>query len=390
MQMQRIVLILWAVAILRAQSVNTPDPPAVLAKFREGMLQNMVNQPDYTCLETVERTRQAPGGAMQIQDTLRLEVALVGGREMFSWPGAKQFEDTDLRSLVPTGMFGNGNYGLYARILFGGGGPQFLYRDATTIDKQPALRYDYHVPLNISGFTLRNSEDSAVVGFHGSIYLDPATSDLRRLEVVAEDIPAALGLKAAEDSIDYFRAKIGDEEFLLPKESSLLMASSDNISRNRTRFTGCRKFSGESSILFEDEDVAEAAKAQPVEVTLPAGTTLSLELRDLSLTKAAGGDEITAVLKSAIKRDKQTLIPKGAIARGRILQLERLRDGVLLGLRFTDIEWTGGHAVLKLQVQGFDSLNLRGVGITLAGDFGFPVPAPTELRGAIIRYRTLP
>jgi hypothetical protein len=287
-------------------------------------------------------------------------------------------------------MFGNGNYGLYARILFGGGGPQFVYRESVAIDNQPALRYDYRVPRNISGFMLRNSEESAVVGFHGSIYLDPGTADLRRLEVIGEEIPPALGLKAAEDSIDYFRAKIGDDEFLLPKESSLLMASTDNTSRNRTRFSGCRKFTGESSIIFEDEEVAEAAKSQAVEIALPARTIVSLELRDLPLAKVAGGDEITAVLKSAIKRDKQTLVPKGAIAKGRVTQLEKLQTGVILGLRFTDLEWTGGHAVLKLQFDSFDSLSFKRINSTPAGDIAFPVPVPTNLRGEVLRYYTLP
>jgi hypothetical protein len=384
------VWILWTAAILRAQSTGAPDPAAVLGKFREGMLQNLVNQPDYTCLETVERTRQSPGGAMQMQDTLRLEVALVGGREMFSWPGAKQFEDRDLRELIPTGMFGNGNYGLYARILFGGGGPPFLYRESVMLEGRPAFRYDYRVSRNISGFTLRNSDDSAIVGFHGSIFLDPATADIQRLEVIAEDIPPELGLKAAEDSIDYFRAKIGDDEFLLPKESSLLMASTDNTSRNRTRFSGCRKFTGESSIIFEDEEVAEAAKAQAIEVTLPAGATVALELRDLSLSKAAGGDEITAVLKSAIKRDKQTLVPKGAIAKGRLVNIAKLQNSVLLGIRFTELEWTGGHAILKLQFDGFDSIALRRVAASPQGDIQFPAPGPSNLKGEILRFHTLP
>ncbi len=388
--MSRIALILCAAAALCGQSASAPDPEAVLANFRGKMLQNLLNQPDYTCLETVERRRQTPGGVMQMEDTIRLEVALVGGREMFSWPGEKQFEDRDLRELVPLGMFGNGNYGLYARILFGGGGPPFMYRETVQIAGRRALRYEYRVLLGKSGFTLRNNEVSAIVGFHGAIYLDAATSDLLRLEVVGDDIPVELGLRAAEDSIDYFRAKIGDSEFLLPKESTLVMASLDNTSRNHTRFSGCRKFSGESTLIFEDEEVAEAASLQPTEVAIPAGTTLSLELGDLSLTKTAGGDEFTATLKSAIKRDKQTLVPKGAIARGRVRQLEKLSNGVILGLRFTDLEWTGGHAALKLQLENIESVGLRRMGVSSSGDLQFVAPVPPNLKGEILRYHTLP
>lgn len=387
--MNRIVLILGLVAVAHGQSA--PDPEAVLARFRAGMLGNLVNQPDYTCLETVERTRQAPGGALQMQDTLRLEVALVNGREMFSWPGAKEFEDRDLRDLVPTGMFGNGNYGIYARILFGGGGPPFKYRDTIKLDGATALRYDYGVPRSRSGYTLRNGDVSGIAGFHGSIYLDPMSADLRRLEVIADEIPPELQLKAAEDRIDYVRAKIGDEEFLLPKESSLLMASADNTSRNRVRFSGCRKFSGESSLIFEDEEFTEAAKVAAVEVTLPAGLTLSLELDDLLLEKAAGGDPITAKVNSGIKRDKETLVPKGALAKGRIVRYEKYGNTGLIQLRFTDLEWTGAHAALNLDFDDLIWLGSRGrVAAASEGEILLKLPAPPNLRGVIVRYRTLP
>ena len=78
----------------------------------------LLRQPNYTCTETVERTRQVAGNHSRIEDTLRLEVALVDGKEMFAWPGSKQFEDRELDDLVATGMFGNGNFAIYARILF--------------------------------------------------------------------------------------------------------------------------------------------------------------------------------------------------------------------------------------------------------------------------------
>src|SRR5579864_9042692 len=90
----------------------------LLPRIREKMASILQRQPDYTCTETVERTRQVLASGARIEDTLRLEVALVDGKEMFAWPGSKEFEDHDLRDLVATGMFGNGNFAIYARILF--------------------------------------------------------------------------------------------------------------------------------------------------------------------------------------------------------------------------------------------------------------------------------
>jgi len=94
--------------ILLAASPLLPGQGSeLLPRIREKMTGILLRQPDYTCTETVERARQAVGSRERIEDTLRLEVALVDGKEMFAWPGSKQFEDHDLSDLISTGMFGN-------------------------------------------------------------------------------------------------------------------------------------------------------------------------------------------------------------------------------------------------------------------------------------------
>src|SRR5579872_735111 len=78
----------------------TPDL-LLLAHIRTRMVSNLQRQPNYTCVETVERSRRAgPARKFELQDTLRLEVALVDGKEMFAWPGARRFEDADFRMMV--------------------------------------------------------------------------------------------------------------------------------------------------------------------------------------------------------------------------------------------------------------------------------------------------
>ncbi len=233
-----------------------------------GILQR---QPDYTCTETVERTRQAVGSRERVEDTLRLEVALVDGKEMFAWPGSKQFEDRDLGDLISTGMFGNGNFAIYARILFLTNLAVFEDRGEAQLDGRPAWRYDFRVSRANGGSRLRVDGREAIVGLHGSFYADPMTLDVRRMEVDAEDIPADLKVLDAETIVDLGRLRIGDEDFLLPVESQLMMAMPDVVDRNAVRFSSCRKFTGESTLLFNDPVLAEAsAPAAPKEVEIPA------------------------------------------------------------------------------------------------------------------------
>jgi hypothetical protein len=397
MRMRRIgswPLLIFASALALAQTAAPKQD--LLPRFRAQMLENMSHQPNYTCLETVERSRQTPGSAVQMRDTLRLEVALVDGKEMFAWPGSKQFEDKDLREIVSTGMFGNGNYGLYSRILFGGNGPAFKYEGEVPLSGRSVAHFSYRVPVSLGGHELRVDEHTAVTGFHGSIYLDPATADLRRLEVFADDIPPQLGLTAAEDRVDYDRVAIGDEKFLLPVESALLMASKNSIDRNRVRFSGCHKFAGDSSVIFDESELpteGDAVATAPKEVALPPDTSLVIEIRsDTVLELAATGDSVTGSVRSDVKIGKQVVIPKGAMATGRILALQRFSTYLVLAVALQEIEWPGGHASFTARPDSLATPRLAGVGqiyLSPEGLIRYGLPAPRTLRGQQWIFRTV-
>jgi hypothetical protein len=339
-----ILILLVAASFLPAQDAD------LLPRIREKMGNVLLRQPNYTCTETVERTRQTTGGRSIVEDTLRLEVALVDGKEMFAWPGSKEFEDRKLGDLVPTGMFGNGNFAIYARILFLDNVATFEDRGETQWNGRLARRYDFRVSRFNGGHRLRVDNREAVVGFHGSFYADPVTLDVLRVEVVAEDIPADLGLTASETSLDYGRVRIGDETYLLPMESKVMMALPDDVSRNSIRFADCRRFAGESTLSFNDPVLTEAsAPAKHLDnVEIPAGLTLQLLMPELDLLHAAVGDPIRATLQAALRNRRELLAPKGSVARGRIIRMERYPGYFMLRIEFQDLDWPGGHARLKV------------------------------------------
>ena len=47
--------------------------------------------PDYVCRVNVERYQGSGRGRLPLRDRLRLEVAYVGGRELYAMPGATRF-----------------------------------------------------------------------------------------------------------------------------------------------------------------------------------------------------------------------------------------------------------------------------------------------------------
>src|SRR3984957_15703549 len=92
------------------------------------MKQNLRQIPNYTYLETIERSRRMPRslvisrnggpGPFRPVDIVRLGGAEVGGKEFFSRPGARHFEDTRLSVFARSGMIGNGMFALRTHAIF--------------------------------------------------------------------------------------------------------------------------------------------------------------------------------------------------------------------------------------------------------------------------------
>jgi hypothetical protein len=347
----RTTAILLAISCLRAQNVLSPDLE-VFSKIRTRMLFNLQHQPNYTCIETIERSsRTKSTNKLKIIDTLRLEVALVDGREMFAWPGSKKFEETDVTQMIKSGAIGNGNFGTHARALFASRVATFNYRGEEDFQGKKAIRFDYEVPQMLSGYSIRVSSASAIVAYHGSFYADPVTFDMERIEVRADNLPPDLLLTSTDTKIDYAVARIGDGEFLLPAQSELSMIGLQGGEEyNRVKFTACRQFSGESVVTFDEAPAnkPEVASVSTREFDLAEGLELQLvTTKDVDLKAAAIGDTLSARVSHEVKQKGEIVIPKGAMATGRIVRLEKYENYWILGIEFPEIEAPGILARMK-------------------------------------------
>jgi len=245
------------VVIACLAQTEVPREILLLARIRQKMADHLTRMPDYTCLETVERsTRRRSSLPFLHVDTMRVEVAHVGSKELYARPGGQKFEESDLSSLVGAGMTASGEFALHLRAIFGSGIPLFTYRGEEDVAGRRTVRYEYSVPQNFSGYRLRIASREGIVGFSGSFWADPETLEVVRLEVKAEDIPPHVPVLSAVTVIDYGKAPIGESEALLPRRAELVMTESfGRQNLNRTEFTNCRQYVGESVVLFVDSRV---------------------------------------------------------------------------------------------------------------------------------------
>lgn len=346
--MMRIPALLLFAGVV-AGAADLPREVLQLQRARVVMSTNLARLPNYTCLQTIERfLRPAPAKKPRMLDVVRLEVALVDGKELFAWPGSGRFSETEIGDMVRGGAIGNGVFALHAKALFQSNAPRFTYAGETLRGGRRTHKWDYVVAQNLSGWTVRVKPNEAVVGYHGSVLVDAATIDVVGFDVIADDIPPSLPLNGASMNVEYARVDIGGAKFLLPVRSDMEMIDSDGtVSSNRTAFSGCRQYSGESRLIFEDVDPAELEKPALVKVVdAPANVSLPLELAaPVIFEGAAVGDPVTAKLTDAVKLPEGVVLPKGAIVHGRLLTIREQafvrNPGRVLGLRFFEAESPG-------------------------------------------------
>ena len=338
---------------IAAAQADVPREVLLLARIKQKMKANLLQAPNYTCLETIEREHRTPRGRdFKPVDMIRLEVAQVDNKELFSWPGGGRFEESSLHHFISSGVMGNGAFTLHARALFVGEVAHFDYAGEEEAGGRRLVRYDFRQPQFLSGYRISTNGRQATVAWHGSFWADPETYDVFRIRVDADEIPIELGVSAAITSIDYERVRIGSTDALLPQHGELIMtdlAGAD--SRNRTQFSQCRQYATESAISFveREPEIAPSTPAPAPNVTeLASDLLLSMRLETpVDSTHAAVGDPLRAIMESAVWHNGKLLIPKGAVVSGRIRRMEKRAipaPHFVVGIEFFEIEMSRQRA----------------------------------------------
>jgi hypothetical protein len=351
--------------MLCAAETDLPRDLAQLVRIRQRMNQNQNRVPNYTCLETITRSRRSPRrlvisrnggrGPFQRHDIVRLEVAEADHQEFFASPGAYNFNETDISTFVTGGMIGNGLFTGFAREIFNPSTATYQFTGTTNVAGRLLLRYDYQVSLLVSNYLIK-SLGEAKVGYHGSFWVDPKTFDTVRLDIQADDIPYAVGVVAATTRIDYAPVRIGAADVLLPQSAEMTMLLPDDWQdRNDIAFTHCKEYGVDSAISFDAPAALPTVAPPPSkEIEIPAGLVLATRLETALDSNIAGrGDRVRARVETDVKYKGAVLVPQGTTVTGRIRTFDQYFSSnyFLVALEFYRFELPRGPVRFFAEMQ---------------------------------------
>lgn len=374
------LLLASSALVLLAQPATNPED--LYQRVRRRVMNDITRLPNFTCVETIRRRvygvaspkarppncgeivrdykAEKPGQPLQLSDRLRVDVAIAGKHEVYSWVGAERFEEEDLHTLVGNGQTVMGDFGSHLLAVFAPhGAMQFI--GERKVGGRRLLEYSYQTPLNLSEYYLRVGGTAIKTAYEGSVLLDPATADVARVTARSAELPEETGYCQVTNDLDYARLRIDVRDMLIPSQATSWAVGRDGVDlENVSAYSNCREYLGESVLRFDDPEADSASvrgaatpgpNASQVNVLhgIPAG--LPFECRVVSTIDsdtAAAGDPVRAVLRSAIAdANGNVLAPAGIELRGRLVAVvqhpatPKARAFLQIGIQLRFIELNG-------------------------------------------------
>jgi hypothetical protein len=352
-----------------------PAPGFALQPAEERLLTDLERMPHYTCVQTITRTyydaRAGAHGsscsafiAAQARkrnpkpfawDRLRLEVAWIEDKNLYSWIGEPAFGDDNLEMLAGEGPLSSGDFGVILReILLRA--PLSFQRELV-LDGNRALEYSYEIPLEKSTYKVKTTDGWARVGYSGTLLFDLQTSGLVKLTMRIATLPSRSSACQVANEVAYGRIPIHERLALIPRETRLdVINTSGTESSSEAKFSNCREYKstvrflpGAPKNLTGPQRVAPAA---PGPAPLPAGLAFNARIiTPIDSDTAAAGDPIEAVLRSTLYgRHKELIAPAGARIHGRLTGVHWRAKPELnqqISMRFETIEVNGRNVPLS-------------------------------------------
>ena len=230
---------------------SLPPSAPLIDRARVATLQFSQKLPNFICQEFMSRFTRQGRGEKTLQDIVSAEILYEDGVETYrnvkinNRPTDKRLQDID-------GAWSTGEFASALLDLFDPSSQaHFSSGRASAVSGIPAQVYDFQVQAANSHWRLSVGSQTVVTAYTGSIWVDPSTARVLRIESQARNIPSDFPIDTVESAIDYSFVTIEGKSFLLPVHAEGLgcQRGSSFCTHNLIDFRNYHQFKGDIKIL---------------------------------------------------------------------------------------------------------------------------------------------
>ena len=237
-----------------ADSVSTRSlSPAesLIERAREAAFEFSEKLPNFICQEFMSRFTQRGREKEMPLDVVSAEIIYEDAQE--SYRNVKiNNRPTDKGLQEISGSWSTGEFASTLVELFHPNtDAQFRFGGASPISGFSAQVYDFQVRSENSHWMLHSGSQTLAAAYGGSVWVDPKTARVLRIEMQARNIPSDFPMDTVESAVDYSYVMIGGTSFLLPVHAESLGCErgTSACSHNIIDFRNYHEFKSEIKIL---------------------------------------------------------------------------------------------------------------------------------------------
>jgi hypothetical protein len=204
---------------IRTRSLSPSE--ALIERARQAAFEFSEKLPDFICKEVMARYSQR-GREETPLDIVSAEIIYDHAKE--SYRNVKINDRPTDTSLEEIG--GSWSTGEFASTLLELFHPdtnaRFRSSGASSISGLRGQVYDFEVRSENSHWRVQADSQTMVAAYGGSVWLDPSTARVLRIEMQARNIPSDFPMDTIESAVDYSYVSIGGTSFLLPVHAESL------------------------------------------------------------------------------------------------------------------------------------------------------------------------
>jgi len=210
--------------------------------------------PNYVCDQLTTRyMERSRSSGWEPLDVVTAKVVYEDGKEDYRdiTVGGKKTNKSmmEVGGTTSTGEFASTLHSLFSPA----SAAEFKLYESTSVDGNAASIYDFKVLLKRSDWSIKVGGQELFPAYSGSVWIDKATGEVRRVEMQADNIPKDFPFDSVQMAVDYDRVHLGTSEFLLPihAENLACQRGSPICTKNAIDFRDYHRFTGESTIEFK-------------------------------------------------------------------------------------------------------------------------------------------
>jgi VWFA-related protein len=231
--------------------VPAPSPEeiqALIAEARSRAVGYADSLPNFMCVEVTNRSYDPTGnGRWKHRDTIAELLRYRDKDETHTMLELNGKSSTVDRSAMANknGAFSAGELGgVLSSVFSSKATADFQWMETDTLGTGTVQVFSYRVAQSNSSFSVVGMNDrQVIVAFHGIVYIDVATRNVRRISMIADDLPRDFPTQSTSITVDYGYVSINSHDYLMPLAAEMRLRQGRHVDiLNTIEFRDYRRF----------------------------------------------------------------------------------------------------------------------------------------------------